>query len=65
MINIQVKEIREKLAMTQQDFAKYLGVSFATVNRWENNRKKPSALATEKLLAALARSEKELRGKKK
>lgn len=31
-----VKELREKLLFTQTEFAKLLGVSFATVNRWEN-----------------------------
>ena len=65
MIKISVKDIREKLGMTQQRFAEYLGVSFQTVNRWETGDFKPSALATEKLLAALQRSERELKGKKK
>jgi putative transcriptional regulator len=64
VINISVKDIRQKLNMTQQEFAAYLGVAFQTVNRWETGDFKPSALATEKLLAALARSEKALRGKK-
>lgn len=31
-----IREIRSKLLLTQQEFADVLGVSFATVNRWEN-----------------------------
>ena len=40
-----VKSIREQLGISQDDLAKELGVSFATVNRWENNRTQPSQLA--------------------
>lgn len=29
------KHVREKLFLSQQAFAKELGVAFATVNRWE------------------------------
>lgn len=34
-------EIRNKKFMTQTEFARILGVSFATVNRWENNKFEP------------------------
>ena len=37
-----IKAIRELLGMSQSDIAKLLNVSFATVNRWENNRTVPS-----------------------
>jgi len=37
-----IKELRLKLLMSQNDFAKMLGVSFATVNRWENNITTPT-----------------------
>ncbi len=40
-----VKEIRRQLALSQEDLARELGVSFATVNRWENGLSKPSKLA--------------------
>ena len=30
-----VKQVRSQLKMTQEDLAHELGVSFATVNRWE------------------------------
>ena len=37
-----VKELREHLQLTQEVFASILGVSFATVNRWENGRTAPT-----------------------
>jgi len=37
----QIRTIRNQLAMSQQAFAAALGVSFATVNRWENGKAKP------------------------
>jgi putative transcriptional regulator len=42
---VQVKELRESLRLTQEAMAETLGVSFATVNRWENGRTEPSRLA--------------------
>lgn len=41
----QVKQIRLKLGMTQVELAQALGVSFPTVNRWENNKSRPSRLS--------------------
>jgi DNA-binding transcriptional regulator YiaG len=41
----QVKELRERLNLTQEAMAETLGVSFATVNRWENGWTAPSKLA--------------------
>jgi DNA-binding XRE family transcriptional regulator len=38
----EVKELREHLQLTQEVFASILGVSFATVNRWENGRTAPT-----------------------
>ena len=40
-----VKEIRRQLKLSQEDLARQLGVSYATVNRWENRQSKPSKLA--------------------
>lgn len=40
-----VKYARKQLSMTQTELAKALGVSFATVNRWENGQVNPSSLA--------------------
>jgi DNA-binding transcriptional regulator YiaG len=44
-----VKEIRRQLSMSQEDLARKLGVSFATVNRWENGVVKPSKLGKAQL----------------
>ena len=35
-----VKKIRQQLALSQEDLARELGVSYATVNRWENRQAK-------------------------
>ncbi|MBU2501199.1 helix-turn-helix domain-containing protein [bacterium] len=40
-----VKEVRRHLALSQEELAHALGVSFATVNRWENGKTTPSNLA--------------------
>lgn len=37
-----VKELRDHLQLTQEVFASILGVSFATVNRWENGKTTPT-----------------------
>ena len=39
-----IKNFRQRLGLTQQAFASRLGVSFATINRWENGQSKPSRL---------------------
>lgn len=40
-----VKNVRVQLNLTQEELAHKLGVSFATVNRWENGSYNPSRLA--------------------
>jgi ribosome-binding protein aMBF1 (putative translation factor) len=40
-----VKEVRRQLGLSQEELAHELGVSFATVNRWENGKTTPSKLA--------------------
>ena len=42
MLPKAIKELRERLDLTQEVFARILGVSFATVNRWENGRTVPT-----------------------
>ncbi len=44
-----IKQIRNHLNMSQTEFADWLGVSFATVNRWENGHAVPNKLAQTKL----------------
>jgi len=41
----RLKEVRRQLGLSQEDLAHALGVSFATVNRWENGKTNPSKLA--------------------
>lgn len=40
-----LKQVRISLCLTQEELAHELGVSFATVNRWENGSYNPSRLA--------------------
>lgn len=40
-----VKELRLNLQLTQEEFAARLGVTFCTINRWENRRSQPSRMA--------------------
>ena len=40
-----VKDVRRRLGLSQEELAHALGVSFATVNRWENGKTAPSKLA--------------------
>ena len=39
-----VKEIRTELDMSQEQLARELDVSFATINRWENGKNSPNML---------------------
>ena len=39
-----VRELRERTGLTQEKFAARLGVTFPTINRWENGKAKPSPL---------------------
>ena len=40
-----IRELRQTLKLTQEKFAAQLGVSFPTINRWENGHATPSPLA--------------------
>lgn len=41
-IGQKIKAVRLKLHMSQTEFAQLFGVSFATVNRWENGKTTPN-----------------------
>lgn len=45
-----VKSVRKQLNYSQKELAAALDVSYATVNRWENNRVVPSKLAIKSFL---------------
>ena len=40
-----VRTLRQKLSMTQEEFAHEIAVTVSTVNRWENAHAEPSKLA--------------------
>ena len=40
-----IRSLRAKFGLTQEQFAAKVGVTWSTVNRWENGRGKPSPLA--------------------
>lgn len=63
-ISEEIREIRFALGLTQEQFAAKLGVTFPTINRWENKKTKPSPLAIQKLqklVLALKRKKQALR----
>jgi len=46
-----VKCLRKQLGLTQAQFAQELGVSFSTINQWENDRRRPQPVLLERLRA--------------
>ena len=58
--SVRVRSVRGRIQLTQTQLAKRIGVSFATVNRWENGQSKPTRLAWQQILdveAEIATSE--------
>ncbi len=45
----RIKELRARLGLSQEKLAERLGVTFATVNRWENGANRPSRLSIARL----------------
>lgn len=56
----RIKRLRTNIGLTQQALADSLGISFATVNRWENNQTKPSKLYWNQLRQLEERANREL-----
>jgi transcriptional regulator with XRE-family HTH domain len=48
-----VRELRQRTGLTQEKFAAKLGVTYPTINRWENSRAKPSPLAIQRIKEVL------------
>lgn len=48
-----IRAIRLETGLTQEQFAAELGVTYPTINRWENGHNKPSPLAMQKILKML------------
>jgi putative transcriptional regulator len=57
-MSMEIKELRKKLNMTQQELADKLGVAPFTVRRWESGKARPSPLAKRQL----ARLERKIKG---
>ena len=47
--NSEVKKVRLSSFLNQAEFAKAIGVSFTTVNRWENGKAQPNLKAMKAL----------------
>ena len=47
---ILVKKLREKLIITQEELAQLLGVSFASINRWETGKHEPTTKIRRKIV---------------
>ena len=48
----RIKKLRDRFSLTQMRLAELIGVSFASVNRWENGQSRPSALAWQQITRA-------------
>ena len=46
---VMVKKLRNKMFLTQSEFAKELGVSIASVARWETGENEPTMKVKKKL----------------
>lgn len=57
-ISSLVKKIRKNRKLTQEQFAREVGVSFATINSWENGRRRPQPYLLNRLLELKGRSSK-------
>lgn len=44
-----IKKLRSKMMLSQQEMAQLLGVSFASINRWENGVHEPTLKIKRKL----------------
>lgn len=44
-----IKDLRDKLLITQTEFANLINVSYASVNRWENKHCQPTMKAKRKI----------------
>lgn len=40
--SMEIKKLRQQMMLSQEEMARELGVSFATVNRWETGKAKPT-----------------------
>lgn len=45
-----VRRLRRRMGLTQEQFAREVGVTFSTVNQWENGRRHPQPFLLKRLL---------------
>jgi transcriptional regulator with XRE-family HTH domain len=45
----KIKKLRAAMGLTQEQFAAAVGVTYATVNRWENGNANPQPLALRRI----------------
>ena len=45
-----IKELRERLDLTQEQFAQKVGVTYSTVNHWENGKRVPLPFLAKRLI---------------
>ena len=55
-----ILQLRSKLNLSQEGLASLLGVSFTSVNRWENGKHEPTKLAKVKIIKLLKENEIEI-----
>ena len=57
-----ILQLRAKLNLSQENLASLLGVSFTSVNRWENGHNEPTKLVKVRLNELLKDNDIELKG---
>lgn len=45
-----IKELRQRLDLTQEQFAQQVGVTYSTVNHWENGKRVPLPFLVKRLV---------------
>lgn len=50
-VAILIQKVRVQFALSQENLAREIGVSYATVNRWKNGRFMPSKMALRQIEA--------------
>ncbi|WP_326513642.1 helix-turn-helix transcriptional regulator [Clostridium intestinale] len=46
----EIKKLRQKCFLSQESFARELGFSFSSINRWESGKSKPTMSAMKKIM---------------
>ena len=49
MLSEEIRKARQKAFLSQDAFAKEIGVAYSTINRWETGKGKPNLSAMKKL----------------